>query len=130
MKDFARASIIRRDFFGFDSIQGLLELATWYDEGKDVHFVFSRKTSKYSHRLLDTLKQLEREGYVTLQFSDTEDGHMCLESITLTINGHKLLAELREKSAAGKLKRRLGDLVWVILTSILTTLAVLWVKGT
>ena len=129
MKDFARASILRRDFFGIDSIQGLLELATWYNEGKSVRFVFSTEESEYSYRLLDTLRQLEKEGYITLKFSDARDALVNLESIKLTISGHKLLTELRDKSAAGELKKRLGDLFWVILTSILTTLVVLWIKG-
>lgn len=130
MKDFARTSIFRKGFFGTDSIQGLLELATWYNEGNVFRLTFNNKESTaYSDRLLDTLKQLEKEGYITLQFSNLTDDHIILDFIRLTISGHKLLSELRDKSTAGELKKRIGDLAWVILTSIATTLVVLWITG-
>ena len=128
MIDFYRSSLIKRGLLGLDSIQGLLELSTWYVGDDGGYITLSKKTSGHSGRNFETLKQLEKEGYVTLKFLDENNEGVKLESVTLTISGHKLLAELRDKSAKGRLKKRLGDLVWVILTSVLTTLVVLWIK--
>lgn len=129
MKNFERQSILRQNFFGIDSIQGLLELATWYNEEKESGFSFSLDDDTSAHGVFNTLKQLEKEEYINLEFATGKEGHVELKTITLTIKGHKLLTELRDKSGAGKIKKRLADLGWVVITSVITTVLVLWIKG-
>ena len=79
------------------------------------------------------LMQLEKDGYVTLVWepfvNERMNDGLQLAQAMLTVSGHKLLQELREKSAPGRVKKRVVDLVWIVLTSIATTLAVLWVRG-
>ena len=94
MRDFARPSLIR-DPVGIDSIQGLLEWATWYGKGRSIHLSFSEEESADPNGSIVALRQLESEGYVQFQLSDAENGHVGLELLTLTIAGHRLLAELR-----------------------------------
>jgi len=130
MKEFARKSIFPKDHLsGMDSIQGILELALWYDNGKHILMNFSTGKTEYSHSLLTTIRQIEKEGYIITQFSETQNNLVQLESINLTISGHKLLEELQNNSSSGKLKKRMADLLWIIVTTILTTLVVLWING-
>jgi hypothetical protein len=129
-----RSTFIRGDFFGMDSLQGLLELASRY-EGVDappgyVMFCAVRGEEKHPDSFFSTIVRLQNEGYLQAEWVPSEDNsYLQLHRLTLTIAGHKLLAELKEKSAAGRFKRRLSDLIWVIVVSILTTLVTLQVKG-
>lgn len=125
MKDFTRKTIFVRRPLGVDSIQGLLELSTWYNDNKYLYLGFPDNNDT----LIVPLRQLEKEGYVIIKISKDERGLDTLDEINLTISGYKLLSELREKSAMGKLKKRIGDLAWIIATTIVTTVVVLWIKG-
>ncbi len=129
MKQFARKGIIPKDIFGLDSIQGLLELALWYEDGDYIQFHFNASDSNKSHSLLTGFKQLEKEGYITLQLVKDAKHGFTLRSLVLTIKGHKLLKELKDMSTTGKFKNRLGDLLWVIITATATTLVILWLNG-
>lgn len=129
-----RRGLIRGNFLGIDSLQGILECATWYagpgSPGGSVVFCASRDDAQQPDSLLATICRLEDEGFLQAIWGPEDEGGVIqLESLTLTVAGHKLLAELREKTAAGRLKRRLSDLLWIIVVSILTTLATLQVKG-
>ncbi len=126
---FHRTKFFSENVFGIDSIQGLLELGKWYELGQ-VRFCFSTIEGELANKPLQALKQLQSEGYLTIRLSAPDDETATLESISLTIAGHKLLSELHERSASGKLKKRLSELVWVVITSIVTTIVVLWIKGT
>ena len=128
MIDFARKSLSPKGISGIDSIQGILELALWY-EGGGIKLNFSAVEKNYSHSQLNAIRRLEKEGYIIVQYSERVDNFLQLESIALTVSGHKLLNELQDKSSSGKLKKRITDLLWIIITTIITTLVVLWIKG-
>lgn len=118
-----------REPFGLDSVQGYLELATWYGKGRVVFGCHTSDRDVFDsmyHRLL----QLEAEGYLLLEWSARDDDpeHVSLEQIALTIAGHKLLTELQLKSKWGKLKDRLIGILWAAATSVVTTLAVIGFK--
>lgn len=132
MFPFRRTGFIPEDpLFGIDSVQGLLELATWYN-GRRVflHFDLEDKDSYESPYF--QLLQLEKEGYINALWEPhPDDGRemVKLKQISLTTNGHRLLDELQQKSSSKRLRKRLGDLFWAALTSIVTTLIVLKLKG-
>ncbi|MHC4123901.1 MAG: hypothetical protein ACYSSI_10035 [Planctomycetota bacterium] len=126
---FARESLIRKDFFGIDSIQGLLELATWYSPDS-VQFCCNLSDKNSHDSMYFQLLQLEKEGYLNLEWEPyEEDKTVQLSKISLTTQGRKLLEELKAKSKSGRLKQRLINLFWVVVTSIITTLVVLKIKG-
>jgi hypothetical protein len=132
MRSFFRKRLIREEFFGLDSVQGYLEMATWYSTDGGVRFVVHDSDRMRPDSMLSEILRLQNEGYVEAQWEPYGDGtsdQMELKAISLSIAGHKLLAELQEKSASGKLKKRFSDLLWVIVVSILTTLLTLQVKG-
>jgi hypothetical protein len=131
-QSFERTSLVPEwRLFGLDSMQGYLELPEWYGKG---HVRFSCDPSDRDdfQSMYFRLLQLEKDGLVLIQWdSNTFNGEqlLTLKQISLTTAGHKLLAELRAKSRAGKLKERLVTLAWAIVASILTTLVVLAIKG-
>ncbi len=122
---FARDTLLPKDFFGLDSIQGLLEMAMTYDK-EDIGFGFNS-----NHPIYTYLCQLEKEGYIHTEWSPYNDDPKtkALDQISLTIAGHKLLEEIKNKSRTGKIKKRIIDLIWIIITTIITTLIVLYFKG-
>ena len=73
-----------------------LELALWC-EGGGIIFVFSETNKDYSHSQLKAIRRLEKEGNIVTQFSERKDNFVKLESIELTVSGHKLLDELRRE---------------------------------
>jgi DNA-binding PadR family transcriptional regulator len=79
------------------------------------------------------LLQLEREGLIQLEWEPHSTGAgrelLRLRQIALTTNGHRLLQELQAKSRLGQVKKKVGDLLWVVITSIITTLVVLKIRG-
>jgi hypothetical protein len=132
MRTLFRRKLVREDFFGLDSVQGYLEMAAWYSADSGVRFVVRESDRTRPDSMLSEILRLESEGYVDVQwepYGDANSDQQMLRRITLTTAGHKLLAELQETSASGKLKKRLSDLVWVIVVSVLTTLLTLQVKG-
>lgn len=128
--------LYRKSFFPgrYESVQDCLELARWY-EGERLQFVFLSDEQADHRSLYNQLNRLKREGYLVLEWGpyESQDDDLAdavfLKQISLTTAGHKLLDELRAKSKAGRWKQRLGDLVWVVVTSIVTTLVVLWLSG-
>jgi hypothetical protein len=134
-KSFERETLLPTAAFGFDSLQGYLEMAKWYHEGH-VRFGCDIEDRNHFHSLYARLLQLEKEGYLALAWSprETEDGRemVNLEQVSLTVSGHKLLAELQAKSRAGKFKEKLTTMFWAAATaaatSLATTLVVLAVK--
>ena len=78
------------------------------------------------------IKQLEEDGYVKSEWEETSDqegAHWNLQKIWLTTKGRELLHTLHERSRAGRWKKRIIDLSWVIGTAIATTLITLHVKS-
>ena len=116
---------------GFDTVQDYLELACWYCEG-GVNFICTQDDKASYKSMYSELNQLEKEGYLLVEWEpyaleDEPDG-VLLKQITLTAAGHKLLEELNERTKTGRLKKRISELAWVIVTSIATTLVVLWLR--
>ena len=118
--------------FGLDSVQGYLELPEWYGKRR-VIFACDPADSSNFDSMYFYLLQLEKDGFLITEWApkETSDGKelLTLKQISLTTSGKKLLSELKAKSRTEKLKNRLITLVWTIITSVLTTLAVLAVKG-
>ncbi len=83
--------------------------------------------------MLFVLNQLEANEQINIEWEDwvTSDGEkmLKLKQISLTVQGHQLLDEIKQKSKIGVIKKRFWDLFWVVLTTILTTLIVLKLKG-
>lgn len=118
--------------FGFDSTQGYLEFATSSEENKSQVAFGADQENNYSTHLYK-LKQLEKEGYIDIEWSryvnSTGDEYIKIKQMCLTTSGRELLTQLKRKSRKGELKERTKNLIWVILTSIATTLIVLQIKG-
>lgn len=75
--------------------------------------------------------QLEKEDLVNIVLIESKDDPEMLEidQMSLTVKGHQLHEELKNKSTIGSLKERVKSLIWVVLTTICTTLIVLTIKG-
>ena len=131
-KSFERTTIVPGDAFGLDSVQGYLELASWYHLGEVTFGCHTRDRTKL-HSMYARLCQLEKEGHMLLEWAPREssDGDEMVElrQVSLTTSGHKLLGELKSKSRLGRLKDRLGTIAWAAASSVVTTLVVLAVKG-
>ena len=116
----------------FGSIQDYLEMAEWYHEG---HVRFScHPEDKTKHgSMLFVLNQLEANKQINIEWEDNvaSDGEkmLLIKQLSLTVQGHKLLDEIKQKSKIGVIKKRFWNLFWVVLTTILTTLIVLKLKG-
>lgn len=114
------------DFIGLDTVQGHLHLAKVYENGKYMKLAASQLDEG---RGIPVLSRLQEEGYLEMELSPSEDGIVTLEKISLTISGYQLLEELNEKSLPNKIKNRIVNAVWSIVTAFITTLMVLWLKS-
>ncbi len=117
--------------FGLDSTQGYLEFADYYPDGGS-SVVFSKSDENNFSTHMYKLKQLESEGYLTIEWTPYEsekEGMVTINQICLTTSGKELLDKLHKSSKIGHLKSKIINLVWVVLTSIVTTLVVLEIKG-
>ncbi len=116
----------------FGSVQDYLELAQWYHEGH-VEFCCHPEDKTRHGSMLFVLNQLEANEQINIEWEDwvTSDGEKMLKikQISLTVQGHQLLAEIKQKSKIGVIKKRFWNVFWVVLTTILTTLIVLKLKG-
>lgn len=128
-------SLERTTFFpfgtGLDSTQGFLEFAIQYDS-KNWTMVCDPKDAEVLHSVFFHLSELEKEGHLVLDWAPyLNNGRdlLQLKQIALTTSGHKLLAELRAKSKWGKMKGLFATVISSVITSIVTTLAVLAIKG-
>lgn len=122
--------------FEFDSVQGLLEAARWCDFSAGVIQLFVDEDSRERpDSLYSEILRLEKDGYLEVEWEPREhdSGKLQLRSMTLTTPGHELLARIQEKSAVGRLKRRVADLIWIVVTaifvSVVTTLVTMQIKG-
>jgi hypothetical protein len=111
-----------------DSIQGFLEMAAWGREGHVV-FCFDLADKDNVNSMYFQILQLEKEKYINVTWEHAPDGYMQLKQISLTVEGMKLLDDLQHKSRFGMLKARFRDLLWIVVTTIITTLIVLKLKG-
>lgn len=126
-----RKGLLAQDFFGLDSIQGYLEMAAWYDASEGV-FVCSKAESETFGSMLHTLEQLQRDGYVELSWLDEtiNDEHLLkLKQVALTVKGHSLLREIAKETRIAKFRKRTVDLLWVVVTTIVTTIVVIHLNG-
>ncbi len=131
-RPFERVSLAPTWPFGLDSVQGYLEMTHWYD-GKDVIFSCDPTDIHRFDSMYFQLVQLEKEGHLVIQWvPQTFSGRemLTIKQLALTTSGRKLLAELQAKSRWGKMKEKLVTIFWAVITSIVTTLVVLAVKGT
>lgn len=129
---FHRETIFPSEYmFGLDSIQGYLEFADSSQDNKSqITFHKSDEVDFLSHFF--KLKQLERENLIEVVWTTKaiegieyiKIGQMCL-----TIAGKELLEKLRSNSRRGRIKVRLQNLLWTVATSVITTLAVLYLKN-
>jgi hypothetical protein len=130
MKIFYRKTLFQNR--SLDSIQAILEIHEQYGTPSGCYLCFAVADKGDPHSTLAHILRLQDEGYVRTtwdsdQYSDRN--LLKLESISLTIEGYKLLEELKAKSKWGNLKKKISDLFWVVVTSIVTTLVVLWIKS-
>lgn len=119
------------DAFGLDSIQGILELVS---RENDVPFACCPKPQGpddvLSNEMYRRFKMLENEGFIKVDWEENpEDNQVIMRGYELTIKGHLLLDELQNKSSYGRLRQHLADLIWIVITSIATTLVVIKFKG-
>jgi hypothetical protein len=135
MKDFYSTRFFAKDMhtmLGFDSIQGYLEMAHWYHKG-NIKFADNHNNKDEHWSIIFILNQLEDEGYIKTEWieykNDENEDYLELKQISLTTSGHKLLDELREKSKRGQFKKRIVNIAWTVITTIVTTLIVLKLKG-
>ncbi|MDT8397085.1 MAG: hypothetical protein RQ899_00515 [Pseudomonadales bacterium] len=130
--DLYRKTLYPPNLIGIDSTQGYLELSNWY-ENSGVRFHCNVNDVSHFGSMYFELIKLQDEGYLHLEWEEyenpEEEGMVLLSQIALTTSGKKLLDELQSISKMGRLKKRAIDLIWIICTSIITTLVVLWVKG-
>lgn len=124
-----------RDYFGWDSIQGCLEWAENYSDAH-IRFGFNKKNIDVPGSTYFNLMQLDKEGYLHARFENDgshDPSTLFLVDLSLTTEGHKLLKELRDSSRLGRIKGFLSNLLGVALTSIvttiITTLVVIEIKG-
>lgn len=117
--------------FGLDSTQGYLEFAdSSQDNKRQIAFRKSDEADFLSHFF--KLKQLEREKLIEVIWaSEAIEGveYIKIEQMCLTISGKDLLEKLRSNSRRGRLRVQLRNLFWTVLTSIITTLVVLYFKN-
>lgn len=135
MKDFYSTKFFAKDMhtmLGFDSIQGYLEIAHWYHKGY-IKFVDNLNNKNEHSSIIFILNQLKDEGYIKTEWieykNDENEDYLELKQISLTTSGHKLLDELRGKSKRGQFKKRIINIAWTVITTIITTLIVLKLKG-
>ena len=121
-----------RGLFSLHTVQDYLELACWYGDEEGVQFICTQDQMTDYGSMYSELNQLTEEGYLLVEWEpyplENEPDGLLLKQITLTTAGHKLLDELDGKSKTGKLKKRVSELAWVVITSMATTLVVLWVR--
>lgn len=126
---FERKTLLRTDWFGLDSIQGILYFVDRYSDRS--FLCFNSSTEADVAGIYFYFRQLEKEGYVILNLISKEDSPnmLILRNAALTINGRKLLDELTAKSKSGSVKKRFIDILWIVAVSVITTLIALWIKG-
>lgn len=128
-----RKNLISHDAMaGLDSTQGYLELGTWYKDA-GVNFICDVEDQSKFGSMYHELCKLQAEGYLDVEWVPypNDDGRNALQlnQVHLTTSGRCLLDDLQSKSKAGRIKKRLGELFWVVATSMATTLVVLWLRG-
>lgn len=128
IRRYSRKTLFSQNAFGLDSIQGLLEMSDWYDTA-NLKISFRRSDLDRPTSILSRIKQLEKEGHISVNLKEDKDNMLQLTSIALTVNGHRLLKELTTDSTWGNFRYRFVQLFWVVLTSVVTTLVVIWLKG-
>jgi len=117
---------------GTDSVQGLLEYLE-RETAFPTRICYSSEPGDYSHRQWRRIQALVEDGYAKITYHDERNGDKppdhFIDFAELTIKGAILLDELQAKSAAGRVRSRMGDLLWVVLTTIITTLVTLELTG-
>jgi DNA-binding PadR family transcriptional regulator len=118
------------ELFGLNSVQGILEMGGWYAEGH-VILHFDPAANPGARQIVETLEQLQQEGYIKAELTPmpNEPTVMRLQKIALTVKGHEHLRTLRDRSTGSRFRTRATEIAWIIVASILTTLATLQVKG-
>lgn len=135
IRDFYRRSVLQRTFARVETIQDILEGALYYNTDEKIKYslVCANTEEQKPYSYYNQVCDLAKSGYLQVTWEDSLDtpfplGKRLVE-MTLTVEGQKLLDELRQKSALGRLKTRLVDLLWVVLTAVATTLATLKLTG-
>ena len=133
MNDFYRKTLMPSAMMRLDSIQGFLEFAINYKNGRYGYLVCKLSDKENHESVYYILNRLESEGNISIDWQDypssNDEKMIKLNQISLTTNGHKLLEELTHKSKLGTYRKKIVDLFWVILTSIITTLVALKFNG-
>ena len=116
----------------FGSIQDYLEMANSYED--NYFSICCDLEDKNKHNsMLFILSKLEADELNDIDWEDfkAEEGkkYLQIKQLSLTVKGLQLLEEIKKNSKFGKLKLRVANMLWVIVTTILTTLIVLKIKG-
>jgi hypothetical protein len=116
------------DPFNHGTIRGILELAVDY---KFYRLCFTKSELTRAESFGSRINRMQKDGLLDLHVVDypTNDSPdlVRIDSMALTAPGERLLIELREKDGTHLFEKNLGNLIWVIITSILTTLVTMYI---
>jgi len=116
----------------FGSIQDYLEMASNY---KEDYFTFCcDPDDKDKHNsMLFILNKLEADELINIEWgSYPRDGgkeYLQIKQLSITVKGLQLLDEIKQNSKFEIVKKRIGNMLWILVTTIFTTLIVLKLKG-
>ena len=97
MRSFFRRQLVRNDFFGLDSVQGYLEMATWYSTDGGVRFMVNESDRTRADSMLSEISRLENEGYVEVQWEPDSSGGSD-KMMLRTISAHLTFSRARNFS--------------------------------
>jgi hypothetical protein len=116
----------KHQLYGLDNTRSILEWAIHKDSGV-IHCI-DKNDFDSPKTFGSRLKRLESDGYLVIKH-EMVDEYYNVHEMVLTANGEKLLMELREKDPFHSLRTRVSNILWVVVTSMITTLVVLKIKG-
>ena len=124
-------TILPRTFFGIDTIQGLLEIANGFTNDKDqLRICEPEDKLDNPNSFYARINDLAKNGYVTVEWKPRTDSsgnrnNVELNKLALTVQGHLLLDDIRKRSKPARLRSRIVELIWVVITSIVTSIITL-----
>jgi len=117
---------------GENALRKYLSMADSYNDGPII-WVCEVSYREVHGSMLFHLEQLQADGYITALWEDytAHEGKPALQlrQISRTVSGHALFNKLKDRTPFSMIRKRLIDLTWIVVTTIVTTLIVLTIKG-